>query len=343
MTSHSVVGQATPPIDYPFGPFVPAERNPVLRPGRHGWEATNVYNPAAIVVEDRIVLIYRAHAADIVSSLGLAWSEDGLSFDTEPEPIMVPEYDWERYGCEDPRVVAIDGTFYLTYTGWDRRAARLCLATSTDLRHWDKHGPIVPGINTFAGIRRTPGPDWSKGGVILPERVDGRWLMWFGEGNIHLAVSEDLVHWTADPTPVLRPEPGTFMGDLVETGPPPVRTRTGHVLLMHNSAIVRAVDDVHYACGQVLIDPHRPDRVVARLTEPWLRPTTREERSGLVDNVTFVEGLVFHRDSWFAYYGQGDTTIGVATFTPTPSTPTPSTPAPSDTASSTAAHTEERS
>lgn len=307
---------SAPPIDFPFGPFVPSEHNPVLRPGRHEWESANVYNPAAIVVGDRVALLYRAHADDIVSSLGLAFSEDGFTFSTEPEPVMVPEHDWERYGCEDPRVVRIDGTYYCTYTGWDRHTARLCLATSSDLRHWEKHGPIVPGINTFAGVRETPGPEWSKGGVILPEPVDGRWYMWFGEGNIHVASSRDLLHWVADPQPVLRPEPGTFMGDLVETGPQPVITRTGHVLLMHNSAIVRSVDDVRYACGQVLIDPRHPNRVVAKLTEPWLEPSSPEELHGLVDDVTFVEGLVFHRGTWFAYYGQSDTTIGVATFTP---------------------------
>lgn len=307
---------SAPPIDFPFGPFVPSEHNPVLRPGRHEWESANVYNPAAIVVDDRVALLYRAHADDIVSSLGLAFSEDGFTFSTEPEPVMVPEHDWERYGCEDPRVVRIDGTYYCTYTGWDRHTARLCLATSSDLRHWEKHGPIVPGINTFAGVRETPGPEWSKGGVILPEPVDGRWYMWFGEGNIHVASSRDLLHWVADPQPVLRPEPGTFMGDLVETGPQPVITRTGHVLLMHNSAIVRSVDDVRYACGQVLIDPRHPNRVVAKLTEPWLDPSSPEELHGLVDDVTFVEGLVFHRGTWFAYYGQSDTTIGVATFTP---------------------------
>jgi beta-1,2-mannosidase len=314
---NATADQTAPPINYPFGPFTPSARNPVLRPGRHDWESTNVYNPAAIVVDGRIALLYRAHADDIVSALGLAWSDDGLTFETEPEPVMVPEHDWERYGCEDPRVVVVDGTYYCTYTGWDRHTARLCLATSTDLRHWEKHGPMVPGINTFAGLRDTPGPDWSKGGVILPEQIDGRWLMWFGEGNVHVATSDDLLHWEPDPTPVLRPEPGTFMGDLVETGPQPVRTRTGHVLLMHNSAIELPGGGVRYACGQVLIDPHRPDRVVAKATEPWLEPTSPEDLQGLVDNVTFVEGLVFHRGTWFAYYGQSDTTIGVATFTPT--------------------------
>ncbi|MET9270899.1 hypothetical protein [Kribbella sp. NPDC003557] len=85
---------------------------------------------------------------------------------------------------------------------------------------------------------------------------------------------------------------------------------------MHNSAVIQPDGGVYYACGQVLIDPRRPDVVVAKLTEPWLEPSTYEDQHGLVSNVTFVEGLVFHRGTWFAYYGQSDTTIGVATYTP---------------------------
>ncbi|GAB3804224.1 glycoside hydrolase family 130 protein [Humibacter antri] len=311
---------SAPPVGFPFGPFARSEHSPVLRPGRHHWESASVYNPAAVVVGDRVALLYRAHADDIVSSLGLAFSEDGFRFTTEPEPVMVPEHEWERYGCEDPRLSVIDGVFYLTYTGWDRECARLCLATSDDLRTWTKHGPIVPGINTFRGIRQTPGTDWSKAGVILPERIDGRWLMWFGEGNIHLAVSDDLLHWTPDPEPVLRPLPGSFYAELVETGPQPVRTRSGHVLLLHNGAAEDADGRVGYACGQLLIDPHHPDRIAAVLSEPWLKPRSQEELHGLVDDVTFVEGLAFFRGTWFAYYGQGDSSIGVATFTPTSTT-----------------------
>ena len=310
---------SAPPIDFPFGPFVPSEHNPVLRPGRHEWESANVYNPAAIVVGDRVALLYRAHADDIVSSVGLAWSDDGLAFDREADPVLVPEHDYERYGCEDPRVVEVAGTYYLTYTGWDREAARLCLATSTDVRTWTKHGPVLPGLNTFAGVRETPVADWSKGGVILDEPIDGRYLMYVGEGNVHLAESDDLLHWRlVAEDPVLVPRPGTFMGDLVETGPQPVLTRTGHILLMHNSAVDLRGGGVRYACGQVLFDPAEPTVPVATLLQPWLEPTTDEDRHGLVDNVTFVEGLVFFRGTWFAYYGQSDTTIGVATFTPAP-------------------------
>ena len=306
-----------PPIDYPLGPFTPSPANPVLRPGPGGWESSNVYNPAAIVHDGRMVLLYRAHADDIVSSIGFALSCDGLNFERDAEPVLVPEHPYEAHGCEDPRVVKIGDTFYLTYTGWDRATARLCLATSTDLRHWKKHGPILPGLNTFAGLRETPSEEWSKGGVILETPVDGRYLMYVGEGNVYLAESEDLLHWRlVDPAPVLVPRPGTFMGDLVETGPQPLLTRTGHILLVHNSAVHLPGGGVYYACGQILFEAARPTVPVAAMLEPWLEPTTDADRHGLVDNVTFVEGLVWFRDTWFAYFGQSDTTVGVATYRP---------------------------
>lgn len=87
---------------FPLGPFEPSPANPILRPRGTGWESANLYNPAAIVVGDRVALLYRAHAADRVSRIGLAWSEDGVRFDREDDPVLVPEHDYERVGCEDP-------------------------------------------------------------------------------------------------------------------------------------------------------------------------------------------------------------------------------------------------
>ena len=96
-----------------------------------------------------MVLLYRAHADDIVSHVGLATSDDGIHFERHPEPVLSPSEDYERHGCEDPRVTEIDGTYYLTYTAYDGTNAQLCLATSTDLFTWEKHGPLFPDFNTF--------------------------------------------------------------------------------------------------------------------------------------------------------------------------------------------------
>ncbi|PWH07228.1 glycosylase [Brachybacterium endophyticum] len=314
MTTVSLFGDAR----FPLGPFTPYEHNPILRPKGDSWESANLYNPAALVVDDQVVLLYRAHAEDIVSHIGLAVSDDGVHFEREDAPILSPEHDYERFGCEDPRIAFIEGTYYLTYTGWDRRSAQLCLATSTDLRTWTKHGPLFADFDTF----RTMDPrgfNWSKAGVIVPRRLDGKWWMYFGEGAIYWATSDDLVHWTPgtpDTEPMYSPTPGSFDEALVEIGTSPVVTDTGLLLMLTNGARRITKEDgthgVDYRCGQIVIDPAQPTKVLARLQDPWLRPQTFEDTHGLVSNVTFVEGLVKFRGRWFAYYGQSDTTLAVA-------------------------------
>lgn len=307
---------------FPLGPFVPYEGNPILRPRGGSWESANLYNPAALVVDDEVLLLYRAHAEDIVSHIGLARSRDGYHFEREAEPILSPQEDYEEFGCEDPRIAYVEGTYYLTYTGWDRKAARLCLATSTDLRTWTRHGPLFPGFDTFATVDPR-GHEWSKAGVIVPVRLQGRWWMYFGEGGIYWATSDDLIHWTPgtpDTEPMYAPTPGSFDADLVEIGTSPVLTDNGLLVMLTNGATRTVHDDgtvdVDYRCGQIAIDPDEPTRVLARLQEPWLRPQTFEDLNGLVSNVTFVEGLVQFGGKWFAYYGQSDTTLAVAVHDP---------------------------
>jgi beta-1,2-mannosidase len=304
----------TAPATFPLGPFRPHEGNPILRPRGDGWESGHVYNPAAVVKDGQVVLLYRAHADDLVSHVGFATSDDGINFDRLPDPVLSPSEDYDVHGCEDPRVTEVDGVYYLTYTGWDRMSAQLCLATSTDLRNWRKHGPMFPDFNTFRPSPDAPPGPWSKAGGILATPVDGRYLMYFGEGSIYHAWSDDLIHWTpsSNDEPVMTPEPDTYMSFLVEVGPQPVLTDNGLILLVHNAAIKNPDGSVRYTCGQVLIDPSRPAEVLARMERPWLEPQTFEDTHGLVSNVTFVEGLVHFKDAWFAYYGQSDSTLGVA-------------------------------
>lgn len=303
---------------FPLGPFTPYRGNPIVRPQGDGWESTNLYNPAAIVVDDEVVMLYRAHGPDLRSRIGLATSRDGFRFEREAEPVVSPEHDYEALSCEDPRVSRVGDTFYLTYTGSDGVSSQLCLATSTDLRSWEKHGPIFPGFNTWGTLPYGPDKPWSKAGVIVPEPIEGLYYMYFGEGAIYYATSPDLLHWTPCPQdePLHRPTPGNWDGTLVEIGAPPVTTADGLMVFLTNGATATSPTDVDYRCGQIAIARSRPTEVTARTTVPWLRPQTIDERQGLVANVTFVEGLVPFEGRWLAYYGQSDTTLAVAVFDP---------------------------
>ncbi len=313
--SHSDIPD--PHAEFPLGPFTPYAENPILVPQGDTWESSSVYNPAAVVKDDQVVLLYRAHADDIISHVGLATSDDGIHFERRPEPVLSPSEPYDEFGVEDPRVTEIDGTYYLTYSGWDRKNAQLCLATSTDLVTWEKHGPMFDDFNTFEPQGNgVPGP-WSKAGGILPTPIGGRYLMYFGEGSIWYAWSDDLLHWEPGPQdePLMVPTPpGTFGEFLVEVGPPPIRTSNGLILLVHNAAVKFEDGTVRYTCGQLLFHPDRPTEIMAEMNYPWLEPTTYEDQHGLVSNVTFVEGLVHFKGTWFTYYGQSDSTLGVATY-----------------------------
>lgn len=287
-------------------PFRKFGENPILLPRGQTWEAKDIFNPAAWANQDSVWLLYRAEDSSGIgqwngtSRIGLASSADGYRFHRDARPVLVPTESWEQPGgCEDPRVVKIRDTFYLTYTAYDGQTARLALATSPDLRHWEKQGLVFPNRG------------WTKSGAILDRPVNGRYWMYFGDTDIRAAWSEDLRHWTVAEEPVLRPRHGQFDSRLVEPGPPPVMTESG-ILLMYNGAN----DSLVYTSGQALLDPGDPTRVMARSQRPFLRPESQLERHGQVPQVVFIEGLVHFRAQWFLYFGMGDSGIGVATHQP---------------------------
>jgi predicted GH43/DUF377 family glycosyl hydrolase len=303
-------GIATLPVGYPLGPFVRDPANPILRPGTQPWESKFVFNPAAVVKDGLVHLLYRAQGPDGRSSIGLATSSDGVHFQRRSEPVLEATKPFELPGgCEDPRVVEVGGTYYMTYTGYDGSSARLALATSRDLVKWVKHGALFPDFQT----RDVVGKPWSKSGAILTTPLQGRYIMYFGDKDIYYAWSKDLIHWTPGPVdqPVMRPQPGTYSAQLLEPGPPPLITENGKILLIHNAAAPDPDGKLIYRAGQALIDPEKPTEELARLTTPFLVPSTPEETSGQVNNVVFVEGLVAYKGEWLLYYGQGDAGVGV--------------------------------
>ena len=110
----------TPPL-FPLLPFEKYEGNPILQPNpNQNFESAYLYNPTAVVLNETIFLLYRAQNESKTSTVGLAWSTDGTSFTRLDRPIIYPTEPWEQIGgCEDPRIVRVNGTFYVTYTAYD--------------------------------------------------------------------------------------------------------------------------------------------------------------------------------------------------------------------------------
>ena len=172
---------------FPLLGFKEYPGNPILAPNPASyWESAYLYNPAAIVIDDKVWLLYRAQNKSLISTIGVAWSTDGYNFTRYTKPVLYPTESFETHGTEDPRVVRVNGTFYMTYTGYDGTTARLAIATSTNLVDWTKHGPILPNctdvnyrwdlpINAYA-----PRSGWSKSGAIIDEKINGVYQMQWG-------------------------------------------------------------------------------------------------------------------------------------------------------------------
>ena len=314
-------GPESKPKDWMIGPWKKLTR-PIMKPNSRpeAVDSRNVYNMATILEEGVVRMIYRAEslsepAKSMTGRLCLAQSEDGRHFNrwpesSDPKPVLVPTESYERMGVEDPRLVKIEGKYYLTYSAWDGKTARLCLATSSDLINWEKHGPLFPDYGPTNG--------WTKSGAILPERLKsgpykGKYIMYFGDTHIWMATSDDLIQWKAIETPVFSPREGKFDNVLVEPGPPAMRTDQG-ILLIYNGAgkFSETGDKLIYATGQILLDGEDPSKVKDRCEKPFLTVTEAWEEEGYVDNVVFAEGLVKMGDQWLLYYGGGDRVIGLA-------------------------------
>ena len=274
---------------------------PILTPESIGFKYGAVYNPAVVYVNGTFYMFYRAQRFwHGVSYIRLAISRDGIHYIDLDRVVIRPTLKEELSGlgggCEDPRIVKVNDTYYMTYTAFDGRIARLALARSKDLIHWEKLGIVFPDWG------------WSKSGAILPIKINGKYIMYFGDSNIWIAYSEDMVHWVTDREwVVLRPRPGYFDSKLVEPGPPPILTDKG-ILLIYNGAD----ENNRYSVGWVLFSKDDPTKVIARAEKPILEPELEWETFGQVPNVTFATALVIVDNKMYLYYGAADTYVGLA-------------------------------
>jgi predicted GH43/DUF377 family glycosyl hydrolase len=293
----------------PFGPWQRASNAPILSPEGRGWESAGTFNPAVVVHNGKFVMLYRAQDAAGTSRLGYADSIDGIHFTRRAEPVLSPEADYEKGGgVEDPRLQRIGETYYLTYTGYNKKDAQLCLATSHDLIHWDRKGVILPAY------KGNWNKGWTKSGAIVPEKIDGKyWMYWLGTSGdktdqMGISYSTDLLHWTeATEAPVLPRRVGQFDSRVVEPGPPPILTQSG-IVLIYNGADDRLV----YRTGAAVFDRNDPRKLLSRTGQPVFAPEKEWERVGQVPNVVFVEGMARQGNRWLFYYGGADKYVGVA-------------------------------
>ncbi len=339
----SCVQQTRPDDGWVISGFTKVDSlNPILIPNQNAiftdpvtgnpvqWEERNVLNPAAIVKDGRVHLLYRAQDSAMTSRIAIAVSDDGLHFTRPAEPVFFPEegkylsLEWPG-GVEDPRIVKNeDGRYLLTYTAYDGKTARLCLASSEDLISWERHGPVLAD----SVYQNT----WSKSGAIVSRqqgdeiiatKINNYYWMYFGDTDLFIARSPDGIHWSplvnnenGKMISVLHPRPGYFDSRLVEPGPLALIRDEGIVLIYNASNAANNNDSrlprFAYAAGQALYKMDEPWKLLDRTNDYFIYPDKPYEMEGEVNQVCFVEGLVSFQGKWFLYYGTADSRIAVA-------------------------------
>lgn len=335
----------------------PAGVNPIIAPDEQSvfwcpmqkrpmkWEESDTFNPAATVINGKVVVLYRAEdnsATGIgsrTSRIGYASSDDGLHFKRHGAPVLFPDAtDNEAEnecpgGCEDPRVcMTEDGLYVMMYTQWNRKQARLGVATSRDLMTWTKYGsPFAKAYDgKFAHVfsKSASIVTKMKNGRQVIAKIKGKYWMYWGEQFVNVATSEDLINWTpmvdekGDFLKVIEPRNGYFDSQLTECGPPAVMTKDGILLMYNGKNRGDGLGDSRYTAnsycaGQVLFSKSDPTKVIGRLDIPFFIPEASFEKSGQYPAGTvFIEGLVPLNGKWYLYYGCADSRVSVAVHEP---------------------------
>ena len=320
----------------------------LLNPTELQFENQGVTNPACTEANGKIHLLYRAISQGNYSSIGYCElktpTEVGIRND---EPILIPKEKYESMGMEDPRIVSVDGTYFMTYTAYDGTNALGALATSKDMKTFDKKGIITTqmtykefesciklceGLNDkylrFVNFFSRHGgiymPDnhliWDKDVVFFPKKINGKFAILHRiYPDIQIAYfndTEDLTYqyWmnylhNIEKYIVLKSKM-PFEASYIGGGCPPVETSEGWLIIYHG------VEDtsegyIYHACA-ALLDLNEPTKEIGRLRYPLFSPELDWEKQGVVSNVVFPSATVLRGDSLFIYYGAADKYIGVA-------------------------------
>jgi predicted GH43/DUF377 family glycosyl hydrolase len=311
------------------------------------FENEGVLNPGVIVHENQIHMFYRAVRQGNHSTIGHCILDTPLTVVYRHQtPLISPEFEYESKGLEDPRVVKIDDTFYLTYTAYNGTNALGAVAVSKDLKDWEKKGIIVPQVTykTFKKLSESIGPLhekylrynehirsfdssdedvllWDKNLIFFPRRILGKLCFLHRikpDVQILVAINElsDLTKefWTTYITEfnehiVLSPKYDHEVS-YIGGGCPPIETEAGWLIIYHG--VRDSVKGYVYSACAALLDLKNPQKEIARLPYPLFYPEFPWELKGEVNNVCFPTGAVVVKEILYIYYGAADERIACA-------------------------------
>lgn len=234
-----------------------------------------------------------------LSHLRLARSTDGVHFEIDDQPFIFPQTEEEAWGCEDPRIVHIDDTYYINYTAVSERGICTMLTHTKDFKKYEREGLI------FAPENRNV--------AIFPEKVGDKYIAFnrpapegIGNPAIWLAESPDLIHWGNQKFISSVQEFGWETGR-IGAGFSPIKTEAGWLFIYHAADVTN-----RYCLGAMLLDLQDPSIIISRLDHPILEPTEDYEIEGFFGGVVFTCGGIVVDGMLRIYYGVADENMAVA-------------------------------
>jgi len=314
----------------------------LLEATENEFENQAVLNPTVIQQGNTLHLFYRAVKEGNYSSVGYCKLEGPLKVvERKNSPILFPEHDYEIHGTEDPRIVLLDGTYYMFYTAYDGKNALVAYATSKDLKTWEKHGIISAKMSYdeagdffhFSKLKEKylffesyykdiVGEDvllWEKDTFLLPKKYNNQFVLFHRIlPDIQIVYFDDFKDLTIDfwkdylktlgNNVVIEPKFG-FESRNIGAGAPLIETERGWLMLYHS------VEDSNkgkvYHASAALLDKNDPQKVIGRLKKPLFSPIEDYEKVGDVSNVVFPTGTAIFGDRLYIYYGAADKRIAV--------------------------------
>lgn len=319
----------------------------ILRKTKRSFENEAVLNPACIEKDGIIHMYYRAVAKGNYSTLGYCQlDKNNRVIKRWDKPFMVPEFKYEQHGIEDPRIEKIDDLFYLFYTAYDGKNARIAYAISKDLEKFEKKGLISPSITydkaedifrnscclqekyfLFESFyKEKHGLDvllWEKDAFLLPKKIKGNFVLFHrvlpGIQIVKFKKFEELKsvgYWkkylkNLGKNIVLDPK-HWFEIRNIGGGCAPIETKKGWLLIYH--AVEDSGQGKVYHAAAALIDKNNPLKLISRLNYPLFSPTKPWEKKGMVNNVVFPTSALLKNGRVTVYYGAADKLIAAKSF-----------------------------
>jgi predicted GH43/DUF377 family glycosyl hydrolase len=247
-----------------------------------------------IATDARVVRYKGVDYLTTLSHLRLLCSDDGVKFyQPHDYPVLSGIGPLQTFGIEDCRVTFLEGKYYLTFTGVSASGVGVGMRTTTDWKHFDLHGMILPPHNKDCAIfeEKVNGLFYA---LHRPSSVD------IGGNFIWLAQSPDGLHW-GNHKCIVKTRAGSWDSARVGAGASPIKTDRGWLEIYHG-----ANSEHQYCLGAFLLDLDDPSKVIARTVDPIMVPTESYELTGFFGHVVFTNGHVVNGDTITIYYGAAD-------------------------------------